>query len=70
MSDVPDKIVDGLFISNLAARSNEEVLRSANIGAIVDLATLQVACKHPHLQLCNDDFASHLHPTNPQHFPA
>jgi hypothetical protein len=42
MSNIPDKILDGLLISNLAARSDEETLRSANIGTIVDLATLQV----------------------------
>ena len=42
MSNIPDKILDGLLISNLAARSDEEILRSANIATIVDLATLQV----------------------------
>ncbi len=46
MSNIPDKILDGLLISNLAARSSEAVLRAANIGTIIDLATLQVRKKH------------------------
>ena len=45
MSNIPDKILDGLLISNLAARSSEGVLRAANIGTIIDLATLQVRNK-------------------------
>jgi hypothetical protein len=44
MSNIPDKILDGLLISNLAARNDEDVLRGANIGTVVDLATLQVRC--------------------------
>jgi hypothetical protein len=47
MSNIPDKILDGLLISNLAARNSEDILRSANIGAIVDLATIQVRAMNP-----------------------
>ncbi len=39
-AEIPDEIADGLFLSNLASRNNEDVLRMLNITTICDLSTL------------------------------
>ena len=38
--EFPDEIADGLFLSNLASRNNEDILRILNITTICDLSTL------------------------------
>jgi hypothetical protein len=38
--EFPDEIADGLFLSNLASRNNEDMLRILNITTICDLSTL------------------------------
>jgi hypothetical protein len=39
-AEIPDQISDGLFLSNLASRYGEDILRMFNITTICDLATL------------------------------
>ena len=39
-AEIPDQISDGLFLSNLASRHGEDILRMFNITTICDLATL------------------------------